>query len=66
MEERYIKVGTIRQELEKVEGPIDARCINFIESLLVVDPIRRPSAREALQRPWLKGISDCALDLSID
>lgn len=56
-EESFIKVGSIRQELEKVEGPIEQGCIDFIESLLVVDPMR-PSAREALQHPWLKSSSE--------
>ncbi len=66
IEESFIKVGGIRQELEKVEGPIESRCIDFIESLLVVDPLRRPSAREALQHPWLKGTSDYDSDWSVD
>lgn len=57
LEERFIKVGSIRQELEKVDGPIERKCIEFIESLLVVDPLSRPSAKEALQHPWLKGSS---------
>ncbi|PVH69467.1 kinase-like protein [Cadophora sp. DSE1049] len=55
IEQKFISVGTIRQELEKVEGPIDSQCIGFIESLLTVDVERRPSAREALNRPWLRG-----------
>lgn len=58
LEERFIKVGSISQELEKVEGPIEPGCIEFIKSLLVVDPMRRPSAREALQHPWLKTTSE--------
>lgn len=65
-EERYIKVGSIREELEKVEGPIERGCIDFIESLLVVDPIIRPSAREALQHPWLKSSSRYTSDSSVD
>lgn len=48
LEESFIKVGSIRQELEKVEGPIELGCIDIIKSLLVVGPIRRSSAREAL------------------
>ncbi|TVY43025.1 hypothetical protein LSUB1_G003650, partial [Lachnellula subtilissima] len=32
VEQPFIRVGTIRQELEKVEGPIDRDCIRFIES----------------------------------
>jgi serine/threonine protein kinase len=65
-EEGFIKVGNIRQELEKVEGPIELECIDFVESLLVVDPMRRPSAREALQHPWLKSPSGYDSDWSVD
>lgn len=66
VEEKFIKVGSIRQELEKVAGPIEGECIDFIESLLVVDPMRRPSARKALQHPWLKGSSGYDSDWSVD
>ena len=52
--ESFIKLGTIRQELESVPGPkIEGGCIDFIQSLLVVDHTKRPTAREALQHPWL-------------
>ncbi|KAF4629161.1 hypothetical protein G7Y89_g8984 [Cudoniella acicularis] len=68
LEEKFIKVGTIRQELEKVDGPIEKECVDFIESLLVIDPGRRPSAREALAHPWLKMKSeeDADSDWSVD
>jgi len=66
IEEQFIKVGTIRQELEKVEGPIDAECIDFIESLLAVDPARRLSAKEALKHPWLNESSEGDSDWSVD
>lgn len=66
LEESFIKVGSIRQELEKVEGPIEPECIDFIESLLVVDPSKRPSAREALQHPWLNIASGYDSDWSVD
>ncbi|KAH7333301.1 kinase-like domain-containing protein, partial [Rhexocercosporidium sp. MPI-PUGE-AT-0058] len=66
LEERFIKVGSIRHELEKVEGPIERGYIDFIESLLVVNPTRRPSAMEALQHPWLKGSTDYDSDWSVD
>lgn len=66
LEERYIKVGTIGQELEKAEGPIERECIEFIESLLVVDPLRRPSAREALRHPWLNNFHGDDSDWSVD
>lgn len=53
-EENFIKLGTIRHELELVEGPIEKDCIDFIESLLVVDHTKRPTAKEALEHPWLQ------------
>jgi serine/threonine protein kinase len=54
-EERFVQLGTIRQELEAVPGPkIEKGCIDFIESLLVVDHTKRPTAREALKHPWLQ------------
>ncbi len=66
LEESSIKVGSIRQELEKLEGPIERGCIDFIESLLVVDPTRRPNAREALQHPWLNRSSEYDSHWSVD
>lgn len=58
-EEQFVKVGTIRKELEAIHG-IESGCVNFILSLLVVDHTKRPSAKEALQHPWLQehGIDD--------
>ena len=52
-EEQYVKVGSIREELEAIEG-IESGCIEFILSLLVVDQNKRPSARQALEHPWLR------------
>lgn len=46
VEERFIKFGTLRHELESVEGPIEKGCIDFIESLLVIDHTKRPSANK--------------------
>lgn len=66
LEQPFIRVGTIRQELEKVEGPIDPDCITFIESLLVAEPAKRPSAKEALKHPWLRGTCDDDSDWSVD
>ncbi|KAG4442867.1 hypothetical protein IFR05_001663 [Cadophora sp. M221] len=66
LEERFIKVGSIRQELGKVEGPIERGCIDFIESLLIFDPMRRPSAREALQNPWFKSSTEYDSDWSVN
>jgi len=52
-EEQYVKVRTIREELNAIEG-IESGCVDFILSLLIVDHHKRPSAKEALQHPWLK------------
>ncbi|KAL2074128.1 hypothetical protein VTL71DRAFT_7906 [Oculimacula yallundae] len=46
---------TLREELESRAGSsLESGCIDFIESLLTVDPESRPSAREALQHSWLQ------------
>jgi serine/threonine protein kinase len=49
-----------------VGGPIERGCIDFIEILLVVDSMRRPNAREALQGPWLKSPFEDESDWSVD
>lgn len=57
LDEQFIKLGTIRQELENVSGSkVETECIDFIESLLVLDHTKRPSAKEALKHPWLQDI----------
>ena len=56
VEEKSIKLEQSPgvKELEAVPGQkIDVSCIDFIESLLVVDHAKRPTAREALKHPWL-------------
>ncbi len=45
-------MGSLREELAKRE--IEAGAIEFINYLLVIDPRKRPSAREALQHNWLQ------------
>lgn len=57
--QKYIKVGTIREELEKLPGPpVDSTCIDFIEHLLVIDHSKRPTASEALGHFWLADMID--------
>ncbi len=57
LETSFIKVGTLRQELERLPGPkVSSELINFIEYLLVLDHTRRPTALEALQHPYLQHI----------
>lgn len=48
----FITVGTVRQELERIEG-VPQDLIEFIEYLLVVDHTNRPTARDALRHPYL-------------
>ncbi|KAI6440944.1 hypothetical protein MCOR17_011786 [Pyricularia oryzae] len=51
---KLINVGSLRQELERIENPpIAPELIDFIESLLVLDETKRPTAEEALRHPFL-------------
>jgi serine/threonine protein kinase len=52
---RFITVGTVRQELEMIEG-VPQDLIEFIEHLLVLDHTKRPTAREALGHPYLADV----------
>jgi serine/threonine protein kinase len=54
---KFITVGTIRQELERLPADtISKECIDFIESLLIIDHTKRPSARDALKHPFITGM----------
>ena len=53
---QFIAVGTVRQELEKIEG-LPQDLIEFIEYLLVIDHTKRPTARDALGHPYLAGMA---------
>jgi len=58
LETRFIKVGTLRQELENLPSPkVSPELIDFIQYLLLVDHTERPSALEALQHPFLQSLS---------
>ncbi|TLS21390.1 uncharacterized protein PpBr36_10248 [Pyricularia pennisetigena] len=51
---KLINVGPLRRELERVQDPpIDPDLIDFIESLLVLDETKRPTAEDALRHPFL-------------
>jgi serine/threonine protein kinase len=51
---KFITVGTMRQELERLPADtISKEYIDFIESLLIIDHIKRPSARDALKHPFI-------------
>lgn len=54
VEQKFVNVGTIREELEKIEESIEPECIEFIQTLFYPDPLLRPSARAALNLPWLQ------------
>lgn len=51
----YIDVGTLRQQMESLPGPkVDPGLLDFIDSLLIVDHTKRPTAAEALEHPYLR------------
>ncbi|KAJ8064986.1 hypothetical protein OCU04_007290 [Sclerotinia nivalis] len=58
VETQYIKKGTLREELERSQDPeVPPDLIDFIEHLLVVDNLKRPTASMALQHPYLQSLS---------
>ncbi len=58
LETKFVKVGTLRQELENLPGPkVSPELIDFIQYLLFVNHTKRPAALEALQHPYLQFLS---------
>lgn len=58
LETKFIKVGTLREELENLPGPkVSPELIDFIQYLLLVNHTKRPAAMEALQHPFLQSLS---------
>jgi hypothetical protein len=58
LETRFIKTGTLRQELESLPGSrVSPKLLDFIDYLLVVDHTKIPTALEALQHPYLGSLS---------
>lgn len=56
--EKYIKVKSLREELEQLPRELcSEECIDFIESLLILDHTKRPKASEALRHPFVEMIS---------
>lgn len=49
-----IKMGSLEQELAKVDAPAD--CVEFIRYLLDLDHTNRPTAEQALQHPWRQSL----------
>lgn len=55
---KLIKGGTLWEELQRLsDPPTSPQLLNFIESLLVVDHSKRPTASEALQHLYLQSIT---------
>ena len=49
-----MNVSPLRSELEALPGPkVDPGLLDFIDSLLIVDHTKRPTAAEALKHPYL-------------
>jgi serine/threonine protein kinase len=47
----------LHQELEKLPGPkVSSELLDFIESLLVIDHTKRPTALEALRHSYLQSL----------
>lgn len=65
-EQKFMSVGTIRQQLKKVEDPVDLQCIEVNESVLIANREQRPNAGEAFQHPWLTVEEEGDSDWSVD
>ena len=53
---QFITVGTVRQELERIDGVLQD-LIEFIEYLLVINHTKRPTATDALGHPYLADVA---------
>ena len=50
-----MNLSPLRNELEALPGPkVDPGLLDFIDSLLIVDHRKRPTAAEALKHPYLR------------
>ncbi|KAI9885708.1 MAG: hypothetical protein M1823_002473 [Watsoniomyces obsoletus] len=58
----FIARGTIRQEIEKHRFNFPSEAFDFIEHLLVIDHTKRPSAKEALNHPFLRSDESGTVD----
>jgi len=55
---KFITSRTLRQELESLPSEyISKDCMDFIESLLIIDHTKRPSAKQALKHPFITGVT---------
>ncbi|KAI0508850.1 kinase-like domain-containing protein [Xylaria bambusicola] len=54
---KLMKYKPLREELARtIDPPISSSIIDFIESLLIIDPSKRPTAEEALRHPFLSSL----------
>jgi serine/threonine protein kinase len=51
---RYEYLRPKRTSLRARVPEADAGCLDFLGSLLTIDPEQRPSAEQALHHPWLQ------------
>lgn len=55
---KLITRGNWREELQHIpDPPVSPDLLDFIESLLVIDPDQRPTASDALLHPYLQSIT---------
>ncbi|KAH9870563.1 hypothetical protein IAQ61_006039 [Plenodomus lingam] len=55
---KLIGRGYWRKELEEIpDPPLPQALLDFIETLLIIDPDKRPVALDALRHPYLKSIT---------
>lgn len=53
-ERQFIIIGNLRKQLEKISAPkVDQELLDFMGFLLVLNHMKRPTALEALQHPYL-------------
>ncbi len=57
IEQPFMTLGTVREEMLAIPEPkVADDLISFIEYLLVVDHLKRPTAAEALNHPYLRSL----------
>jgi serine/threonine protein kinase len=46
------------------KGPIDTQLIDLLNSLMMLDPTKRPNVEDIKAHPWISGANICALSLA--
>lgn len=55
---KLIDRGNWRKELQDIpDPPVPQDLLDFIESLLIIDPDKRPTASDALRHPYLQSVA---------